>query len=49
MERLENLVAEGNVRYNATTLEEMDLGDFALQISSYTAYDKNGTFSDSGT
>ena len=43
------LRAKGFQRVNSTIIKEMDLGDYYLEIASYTAYDGSKRMSDEGT
>ena len=48
MDCIEGIIAKGVVRYNSTTVEEMDLGHDALQITSYMSYNERGNLVDTG-
>ena len=41
--------AKGLLWYNSTTIDEMDLGDYSLQITSYMDYNAKKTLTDKGT
>ena len=43
------LRAKGIHRVNSTIIKEMDLGDYYLEIASYTVYDRYDIMSDEGT
>ena len=49
MKKLESTSAKGLIRYNVTSIEAVDRGDFALIIAAYTAYNEKGTLRDTGT
>ena len=48
-EKIEDNSDKGFVQFNTSTIEEFDLGDYALHLTSYTAHNEKGIVAETGT